>query len=70
MTAPSSRTVIGTFAIIGIIALWAVLVVMAVEQVSDWPVLVQMAIYLVAGLAWVIPLGPLLRWIQTGHFRR
>ena len=70
MTAPSSRTVIATFAIIGIIALWAVLVVMAVEQVSDWPVLVQMAIYLVAGLAWVIPLGPLLRWIQTGHFRR
>ena len=70
MTRPSSRTVIGTFAIIAIIAAWAAIVVVAVEKVSTWPILVQMAIYLVAGLAWVIPLGPLLRWIQTGHFRR
>jgi hypothetical protein len=67
---PSSRTLIGTFAIIGLIILWAALVIMGVEQVSGWPVLAKMAIYLVAGIAWVIPLGPLLRWMQTGHFRR
>ena len=70
MIPPSSRTLIGTFAIIGLIILWAALAIMGVDQHSGWPVLAKMAIYLVAGIAWVIPLGPLLRWIQTGHFRR
>ncbi len=70
MNSPSSRTVIGSFAIIGIIILWAVMVIMAVEHVGNWPFLAKMTVFFVAGLAWVIPLGPLLRWIQTGHFRR
>ena len=70
MTAPSGRTIIGSFAIIAVIVVWAVLVVMAVERVSGWPLLAKMAVFLVTGLAWVVPLGPLLRWIQTGHFRR
>ena len=70
MIQPSHRTIVGSFAIIAIIIAWAVLVVMAVEQIADWPLLVQMGIYLAAGVAWVIPLGPLLRWMQTGHFRR
>lgn len=70
MTKPSHRTIIGSFAIIGIIIVWAMLVVMAVEHLSGWPFLAQMAVYLVAGVAWVIPLAPLLRWIMTGHFRR
>lgn len=70
MTRPSSRPLVGTFAIIGLIVLWAALVVMAVEQVSGWPVLAKMVVFLVAGIAWIIPLGPLLRWIHTGHFRR
>lgn len=67
---PTARKVAGTFAIIAIIVAWALLVVMLVERLPGWPVLAQMAVYLVAGLAWVIPLGPLLRWMETGHFRR
>lgn len=70
MIKPSHRTVVGSFAIIGIIIVWAMLVVMAVERLAGWPVLAQLAVYLVAGIAWVVPLGPLLRWIMTGHFRR
>jgi hypothetical protein len=37
--------------------------------VGGWPVLVQAPFYLVMGLAWIIPLKPLVRWIQTGSFR-
>ena len=67
---PTARKIGGTFAILAIIAIWAALVVMLVERLTGWPVLAQMAVYLVAGIAWVVPLGPLLRWMETGHFRR
>jgi hypothetical protein len=37
--------------------------------VEKWPVLAQGAFYLVAGIAWIAPLKPLLRWMETGRFR-
>jgi len=30
----------------------------------------QTLFYLVAGLVWILPLKPLLRWMETGRFRR
>jgi hypothetical protein len=30
---------------------------------------VQAPFYLVMGTAWILPLKPLLRWIETGSFR-
>jgi len=32
-------------------------------------VLVQAIFYLVAGIAWVLPVKPLLSWIETGRFK-
>jgi len=37
--------------------------------VWQWPVPVQAAFYLFMGLVWIVPLKPLLRWIETGSFR-
>jgi len=37
--------------------------------VWHWPVLVQAAFYLFMGIVWILPLKPLLRWIETGSFR-
>ncbi|MDQ3471690.1 MAG: DUF2842 domain-containing protein, partial [Pseudomonadota bacterium] len=34
-----------------------------------WPVLVQAIFYLAAGLAWIVPLKPLLRWAETARWR-
>ena len=69
MTNPSWRTPVGVFAIIAWIALWAVLVASLSGSVGGWPVLVQGLFYLVAGFAWIVPLKPLLLWIETGRFR-
>lgn len=55
--------------IIGIIILWAALVVSISDVVSRWPALVQTLFYIVAGIAWIIPLRPILRWSETGRWR-
>ena len=68
MTEPSWRKPAGIFAILALIAVWAVLVASLAGTVGEWPVLAQALFYLVAGLAWVIPLKPLLRWMETGRF--
>lgn len=52
-----------------LIVLWAALVASLARTVGAWPVLVQAAFYLLMGLAWIIPLKPLVRWMQTGKFR-
>ena len=67
---PSARKLVGIGLILLIIALWAVLVASLAPFVGSWPVLIQAPFYLVMGLAWIIPLRPLIRWIETGRFRR
>jgi hypothetical protein len=70
MTEPSWRKPAGIFAILALIALWAVLIASLSGEVGRWPVLLQTIFYLVAGIAWILPLKPLLRWMETGQFRR
>ena len=69
MSEPSWRKPAGIFAILALIAIWAVLVASLAGIVGKWPILAQAVFYLVAGIAWVLPLKPLLRWMETGHFR-
>ena len=66
---PSVRKLVGIGLILLIILLWAALVASLARFVGTWPVLVQSLFYLVMGLAWILPLKPLLRWIETGRFR-
>ena len=68
-TPPSWRKPAGIFIILALIAIWAALIVSLAGTVGHWPVLLQAIFYLVAGIAWVLPLKPLLRWMETGHFR-
>jgi hypothetical protein len=70
MSEPSWRKPAGIVAILALITVWAVLVVSLSATVSRWPVLVQGIYYLVAGIAWIAPLKPLLAWMETGRFRR
>jgi hypothetical protein len=69
MNEPSWRTPVGIFAMLGLIATWCVLVASLSGYVGSWPVLVQALFYLVAGIAWILPLKPLLQWIETGRFK-
>ena len=67
-TKPSWRKPAGIFAILALIAVWAVLVASLAGTVGNWPILLQAIFYLIAGIAWVLPLKPLLRWMETGRF--
>ena len=69
MNEPSWRKPVGVFGIIAWIGLWAVLVVSLSGYVNDWPVLLQAIFYLVAGIAWIVPLKPVLQWTETGRFK-
>jgi len=66
---PSSRKLVGIGLILLLIALWATFVASLAQVVGQWPILVQAVFYLFMGIAWIIPLKPLVRWIQTGSFR-
>lgn len=70
MIEPSGRKLAGISAILLLIVVWAVLVASVAQFVAHWPVLVQAFFYLVAGIAWIAPLRPLLRWSQTGKWRQ
>ncbi len=67
---PSARKLLGIALILLIIIVWAALVASLAPFVGSWPVLIQAPFYLIMGLAWIIPLKPLVRWIETGRFGR
>ncbi len=68
---PSWRKPAGVFLIMALIIFWAVLVASLSPWVGEWPVLVQALFYLTAGIAWIwiLPLKPLLRWMELGRWR-
>lgn len=66
---PSPRKLVGITLILLLIVGWAAFVASLARTVGSWPVLLQAVFYLLMGLAWIIPLKPLVRWIQTGSFR-
>jgi predicted membrane channel-forming protein YqfA (hemolysin III family) len=66
---PSWRTGAGVALILLLIVVWAVLVASLAPSVSRWPVLVQAPFYLFMGVAWIVPLKPLIRWSLTGRWR-
>ena len=36
--------------------------------IGDWPTLAQALVYLVLGIAWLLPLKRFLIWMETGRF--
>lgn len=66
---PSWRKPFGILLIILLIVAWAGLVASLSPWVGEWPVLVQGVFYVVAGIVWILPLKPLLRWMELGRWR-
>lgn len=69
MIEPSTRKLAGIAMILLLIVGWAAFVASLAPFVGKWPVLLQAPYYLFMGVAWVIPLKPLVRWIETGSIR-
>jgi hypothetical protein len=65
MTEPSIRKPVGVLLILLLITVWAALIVLAAHWIAMLPGIVQAIVYLVAGLIWIVPLKPLLRWMEA-----
>jgi len=66
---PTWRKPAGIFIILGLIAVWSILIASASALVGNWAWPLQLAFYLVTGIVWIAPLRPLLLWMETGRWR-
>lgn len=66
---PSWRKPAGIGLILLLIAGWSVLVVSVAPLLEGLPWPVHAIYYTLAGIAWILPLKPLLRWMETGRLR-
>lgn len=62
---PSWRKPLGTCLILLLIAIWAILVASAAPLLRGLPWPVHAFYYAAAGIIWVLPLKPLLRWMAS-----
>ena len=63
---PGWRKPAGIFLILLVIAAWSAIVATAAERIAGAPWPLKALFFLVAGIAWVLPLKPLLRWMEGG----
>ena len=61
---PSWRKPAGVLGIMLLIAIWAVIVASLSPIVGGWHWVIQAAFYLVAGVVWILPLKPVLAWME------
>ena len=66
---PSWRKPAGALGIIAYITLWVALIASFSGVIGGWSVLVQTLVYVVAGSVWILPLKPVLQWMETGTWR-
>jgi membrane protein implicated in regulation of membrane protease activity len=66
---PSWRKPAGILAIVVLIAVWGFLVATVADALPPmaWPL--EALFFLAAGIVWILPLRPLLSWIETGKLR-
>ena len=67
---PSWRKPAGIFLILLLIAFWAWLVVTVAELLPPLPWPLRALYFVTAGIVWILPLKPLLRWMELGSMRR
>ena len=66
---PSWRKPVGIFLILLLIAVWGFLVVTALEMLPPLPWPLKALFFIATGIVWILPLKPLLRWMELGRWR-
>ena len=66
---PSWRKPVGAIGICVFILVWVVLVTSFSQVIGGWHVAAQTVVYVIAGVAWIVPLKPVLQWMETGTLR-
>ena len=67
---PSWRKPAGILLILLLVAVWAFVVVSVAEALPPLPWPVEALFFIVAGIVWILPLKPLLRWMELGRWRK
>ena len=65
---PTLRKPAGVIGLIAGLTAYAVLVGSLAGPIGRLPVLVQALVYLILGTIWILPLRPLLIWMETGRW--
>ena len=70
-TEPTWRIPAGVLAIVIGLTIYAIAIARFVAPLFEgWPALVQVPIYIVLGVIWIVPLrGRFLIWMETGRWR-
>lgn len=69
-TEPTWRIPVGILGLIAGLVVYAVVIARyAPELIGTWPVWAQSVVYLVLGVAWLLPLRRFLIWMETGRWR-
>jgi predicted membrane channel-forming protein YqfA (hemolysin III family) len=66
---PSWRKPAGIVLILLMIAVWAFAVVSVAEMLPALPWPLKALFFIAAGIVWILPLKPLLRWMELGRWR-
>jgi predicted membrane channel-forming protein YqfA (hemolysin III family) len=66
---PNWRKPFGILLIVALIAAWAAIVATLADRLPALPWPLRALFFLAAGIVWILPLKPLLRWIETGKWR-
>jgi len=67
---PTWRKPAGMALILLLILFWAGVVGSQAQNIAQLPMLLQAAIYCVAGIIWIAPLKPLLFWMEHGRWKK
>lgn len=65
---PSWRKPVGILGLLAYLAVYALTISAFADQLATLPKWLATILYLVAGVAWVIPLRPLFLWMNTGRW--
>ena len=65
---PTWRIPVGILALLAGLALYALVVAAAADWIARLPPLAQAPVYLVLGVAWLLPLRRYLIWMETGRW--
>ena len=66
---PTLRIPFGILALLLALAIYVLAVVWASQWIERLPVLAQAVVYLVLGIAWLLPLRRFLIWMETGRWK-
>ena len=65
---PSWRKPAGILLILLLVAVWAFVVVSVAEWFPELPWPIEALFFVAAGIVWILPLKPLLRWMELGRW--